>query len=89
METKQCSTCKEIKTIDRFIKDSRYKNGFRGQCRECIQKKQKERYYKEWYLYREKDKVWREKTPELTEQRRIRTYIKYLISKGYKIIEPE
>jgi len=32
---KQCSTCKLIKSLDNFEKDSRYKSGVRSQCIFC------------------------------------------------------
>jgi len=35
METKKCSTCKEVKLVSEFDKDHRYKSGYRSQCVEC------------------------------------------------------
>lgn len=35
IETKLCSTCKEVKPVSEFDKDHRYKSGYRSQCVEC------------------------------------------------------
>lgn len=34
-----CTICKEVKTIDRFIKDKRVKRGYRNQCKDCETKR--------------------------------------------------
>lgn len=35
MQSKQCTSCKNVKDIDKFQKDSRYKSGVRSQCIDC------------------------------------------------------
>jgi hypothetical protein len=35
MTTKQCSICKEIKSISLFYKAKKYKNGIRSSCKKC------------------------------------------------------
>lgn len=35
MSTKQCSTCRDVKSTDDFDPDDRYKSGYRSQCNEC------------------------------------------------------
>ncbi len=35
MPTKSCSTCKNMKDLDKFEVDLRYKSGHRSQCAEC------------------------------------------------------
>jgi hypothetical protein len=34
-ETKICSKCGETKALDQFAPNPRYKDGYRGQCRQC------------------------------------------------------
>ena len=38
METKQCSTCKAVKSIECFYKHKQTKDGIRGQCISCVAK---------------------------------------------------
>lgn len=45
METKKCSTCKEVKPINEFYKHKRQKDGLYSQCKYCANKVRKE-YYK-------------------------------------------
>jgi 5-methylcytosine-specific restriction endonuclease McrA len=45
MDTKQCGTCKEIKSIDQFNKNKEGKYGLRSNCKECLSK-----YSKEYYI---------------------------------------
>jgi len=35
MSTKPCSMCKEVKSVDEFDPDPRYKSGYKSQCRTC------------------------------------------------------
>ncbi|NDF99757.1 MAG: hypothetical protein EB101_12750 [Chitinophagia bacterium] len=35
IETKMCSTCKEVKSVSEFDKDHRYRSGYRSQCVQC------------------------------------------------------
>lgn len=35
MSDKACTSCGEIKNIDLFSEDKRYKSGYRSQCRQC------------------------------------------------------
>ncbi len=85
METKKCSQCNEIKSLTEFYPTKRYSMGVTGICRKCSQINRSRNYYKNPDKYKKKHKDWREKTPKLSEKRRIRTYIKYLEKKGYKI----
>ena len=45
---KQCSKCKEYKTLDRFYKNKRTKDGLDGRCADCHEKIRKK------YLFSEK-----------------------------------
>ena len=40
---KECSTCKETKDYSEFYKGPRYKDGYFGQCKFCVNEKRKER----------------------------------------------
>lgn len=44
MDTKQCTKCKQIKTIDNFNKDKRYKDGYANWCKACFRE-----YHLKWY----------------------------------------
>ena len=50
---KKCSSCGKILPIDCFHKGKRYKDGYRGQCKQCRYSKQIEynkAYYKRQYV---------------------------------------
>jgi len=87
METKVCSSCKRELTLDKFHKDSRYSKGVRGQCRACLQELKSKRYYDNPEKYKKKYNDWNNSRPDLRERRRIRSYIKYLEERGYKVSE--
>ena len=86
METKKCSSCGEVLTLDKFNKDSRYEKGVKGQCRKCLQILKSKRYYENPDKYKFKMNEWIAKTPKLTEKRRITAYIKYLTERGYSVV---
>lgn len=58
-----CSKCGKIKPENEFYKDSRYKSGYRGQCKECLRafsrmrtskwrkthRKRYKQHYRNWY----------------------------------------
>ena len=46
VESKACTVCGEIKTLDKFTKDKGYIDGYRHQCKTCNNKKAKENRYK-------------------------------------------
>jgi hypothetical protein len=67
METKSCSKCKEIKSVDMFLKHKTSKSGYAYQCKECqieAQRKRREKqkvedpkkYHKKWSDYYQKVK---------------------------------
>jgi hypothetical protein len=79
IEHKKCTICKEIKPISEFGKDSKSKDGLKGQCKKCknkahieYQKKNRKRlntYLKEYwrkYYYTDKQKQYR-KSPKFKE----------------------
>lgn len=35
-ETKRCSNCNKVKPLSEFYKGEAYKDGYRGQCKECM-----------------------------------------------------
>ena len=37
-----CSTCSQRKDLSQFIADSRYRDGHRGQCKDCINRKRRQ-----------------------------------------------
>lgn len=39
-----CSTCEEIKTLDKFYKSSKGRNGYHASCIDCFNKRDKERF---------------------------------------------
>lgn len=39
MQYNTCTICKEVKTVDLFIKDKRIKRGYRNQCKDCETKR--------------------------------------------------
>ena len=86
METKKCSNCGEIKSLNQFSKDPRYLQGVIGTCRKCVQAIRSKNYYANPEKYKKKMNDWIHSTPELTEKRRIKAYTKYLIEKGYSVI---
>ena len=88
METKKCSKCGEILTLDKFAKDSRYEKGVKGQCRRCLQELQNKRYHDNPDKYKAQMNNWIKSTPELTEKRRITAYIKYLKDRGFSVVAP-
>jgi hypothetical protein len=46
METKICTSCKQELSLENFNQGTRYKDGYRSQCKECKNKAEKERYEK-------------------------------------------
>jgi hypothetical protein len=88
METKKCSRCGEILTLDKFHKDSRYEKGVKGQCRKCLQDLRSKRYYDNPEKYKKKMNEWIKSTPELTEKRLITAYTKYLQDRGFSVVAP-
>lgn len=88
METKKCSTCGEVLTLDKFSKDPRYEKGVKGQCRKCLQKLQSKRYYDNPEKYKKKMNDWIKSTPKLTEKRLIKAYTKYLQDRGFSVVAP-
>ena len=85
METKKCSTCKQTLALNDFSKDSRYKQGVKGQCKSCLMKMQNKRRKKNPDKYRKKMNDWIKSNPLLTEKRRIRAYTKYLTDRGFSV----
>lgn len=51
METKKCSRCKEVKSLDEFVKAKSTKDGFYASCKKCGRAR-----YKQYYL-NNKEKV--------------------------------
>ena len=43
-QTKECKRCREIKSSDSFAKATRRKDGLQPWCRECVAKRDRERY---------------------------------------------
>jgi hypothetical protein len=86
METKRCSTCNEVKELNQFRKDSRYSQGVKGQCTNCLNLITSKRYHENPDKYKEKMKNWMQSTPHLTEKRLIRAYTKYLTERGFSVI---
>jgi hypothetical protein len=43
---KKCSKCNEEKSFDNFCKQKRYKDGYQGHCKSCVNEKSKQ-YYQE------------------------------------------
>ena len=57
LDTKQCSKCKEIKSLDNFSKDKQHSSGLKSACKTCSAFR-----FKEWReanldKVREKDKI--------------------------------
>lgn len=69
METKRCSACYEIKTIDCFAVNKSKKNGLSCYCKVCAKKLAHERYLKNREIIKEKarlrDAEWRKNNPGL------------------------
>lgn len=51
MEVKQCSKCKEVKSVTEFVKDKRAKSGLASHCKTCAKKYREENkeYLKQWH----------------------------------------
>lgn len=57
METKKCSTCGEVKSINEFYKRKRRKDGLSSQCKCCenkVKKEYRKNHHKEIKEYRKK-----------------------------------
>lgn len=64
MNTKQCSDCKEIKDVSMFHKRSDSPDGFRGQCKECVNKKKRKWAQNNKSRVKEYRKTWEANNPE-------------------------
>jgi hypothetical protein len=86
-ESKECSKCKDVLTLDNFPIHKAYKGGHSCICKKCVYEYNKERRSNP--IVREhmnkNARLWLKNTPEKTEQRRIRTYVHYLQIRGYEI----
>lgn len=69
---KICSTCKELKEISNFPREKRNKDGYKGKCRSCLSK-----YQKEWRLNNKEhskgyQKIYRENNKEKAKEHRLK-----------------
>jgi hypothetical protein len=62
MITKRCRTCKELKNVDLFFKNSHNVDGLDNHCKICTSKRKKELYEKRKNAL-PKDKIPRKSTP--------------------------
>lgn len=68
-DMKKCSTCGETKTVDKFSKKSRMKDGLNSQCKSC-----QSDYYKRFYAENREDQIarsrkYKEQNPLSNEKR--------------------
>lgn len=68
MSTKKCSTCGTVKSVAKFSKKTRSKDGFNGQCKDC-----QSAYYRRFYAERREEQCcrvrkYREENPPTQEQ---------------------
>ena len=64
MKEKRCSGCKEIKSINDFYKSKNNKDGYRGKCKSCFNKIQKEWYKNNLVEIKKRHKRYRKNNQE-------------------------
>ncbi len=70
MQTKKCSKCGELKSINDFYKDEARKDGHFSGCKKCEAEYRKERYKNNPESYKENNRKYREKNPEKEKERK-------------------
>jgi len=75
METKQCSHCREFKSLDNFGKHKRYKDGLQYFCKECKKISDKEYRKNNHEKVLQMKKTYRENNPEKVRLQKRRCYL--------------
>lgn len=61
MGDKMCYSCREVKPLSEYGKNSRLKNGLQTQCKGCVSIANKERYAADKEKHIEKVRAWQKK----------------------------
>lgn len=64
IKTKKCSKCKQEKTLDKFCKNKKTKDGYESWCGQCKNKQNKVYYEAHKEQVKEKSKTWRDSHKE-------------------------
>lgn len=77
MQTKKCGTCKKVKSVDDFTKNSVKKDGLSTQCKEC-----KKVYQDNWYKSNKKIHIKNTKAGRLKSRKAARQFLnEFLLDK--------
>lgn len=76
METKRCSKCGEVKTLDAFSPQAGTRLGRAAQCKACRVSAAKQRYLENSEKFKERSRRWATENPEKANARNARQYFK-------------
>lgn len=67
-QTKKCTRCLEIKSVENFYKQKYFSSGFTPSCKECIRASRKKYYHNNKNLCRDQMKKFHEKNPNYSRE---------------------